>query len=91
MLKKVEKYKEGKKIKDSDLLKEMSRQGHRYLEMGIINHAEAISYLSFRNAMRFIHRDLLHVRTRTGEKTFDPFDVLHSFIQRLYDLSHFTL
>ena len=87
----VHPVKEGKKIKDSDLLKEMSRQGHRYLEMGIINHAEAISYLSFRNATRFIHRDLLHVRTRTGEKTFDPFDVLHSFIQRLYDLSHFTL
>ncbi len=87
----VHPVKEGKRIKDSDLLKEMSRQGHRCLEMGIINHAESISYLSFRNAIRFIHRDFLHVRTKKEENTFDPFDRLHSFIQRLYDLSHFTV
>ena len=77
------------RIKESDLLKNMDQQGRKYLKLGLIDHIEAISHISFKNAIRFINKDVLSTKHESEEK-IDPSEKLSNFIQKLFDLSHFT-
>ncbi|MFO7598936.1 MAG: 1-acyl-sn-glycerol-3-phosphate acyltransferase [Candidatus Desulfacyla sp.] len=83
----------GKSGRDkSELLKNMNYLGQRFHKQGIINHLEAISSLSFENALRMINEDILAKSTKSeSEDDLSPAaERLSQFSQRLHELSHYT-
>ncbi len=84
----IAKEKSGKK--KSDLLKNMNYLGQRFHKLGVIEHLEAVSRLSFENAVRVINEDILSGSKKSEKDLGRANERLTSFSQRLHDLSHYT-
>lgn len=80
---------ENKSRKKEDLLKNMSYQGQRFHKLGFIDHIEAISQVTFKNAFRFINEDVLRRGGELEEGSEQAKENLLQLNQRLYELSHF--
>ena len=77
-------------MKEEAVLKKMSFLGRRLYKLGVVEQIEAVSRLTFANALAFIHKDVL---TRKGMEQ-DPdgaFEKLFQITQRIYELSHHGL
>ena len=83
----IAKEKGGKKR--SDLLKHMNYLGQRYHKLGVIEHLEAVSRLSFKNAIRVVNEDILTDAKKSEEDRSLARERLSIFSQRLHDLSHY--
>jgi glycerol-3-phosphate O-acyltransferase len=91
---------EKKGKKRSDVIKDMTYLGHRFNKQGVINHIEAVNPLNFKNAVRFINREISthrpsivsntqNIRHETPKsKAPDRMERLSNFSQRLHTLSH---
>jgi len=75
--------------KKSDLFKHMAYLGQRFHKLGVISHLEAVSRLSFENAVRIINEDILAGSRKSEEDLARANEVLSRFSQRLHELSHF--
>jgi len=75
--------------KQSDLLKNMNYLGQRYHKLGVIEHLEAVSRLSFKNAIRIVKEDVLTDEEKSEEDRTRARERLSKFSQRLHDLSHY--
>jgi glycerol-3-phosphate O-acyltransferase len=73
----------------ADLLKHINYQGLRLHKLGFIDHIEAISRLSFQNAVRFIKEDILDAQGKSEEGSAQAQERLVQLSQRLYDFSHY--
>ena len=80
---------ENKSRKKGDLLKNMNYLGLRFHKMGLIDHLEAVSRISFSNAIGFINEEILRNPEGTEENTPEPRERLSELSQRLYKLSHY--
>jgi len=80
--------------KESELLKDMNTRGLEFHKLGLIDHIEAISHITFKNAMLYINKDVLRPYHRTPEKgmpqPLEPKESLTLFGQRLYELARFS-
>lgn len=83
----IAKEKGGKK--QSDLLKNMNYLGLRFHKLGVIEHLEAVSRLSFKNAIRVVNEDVLAGEKKSEEDRSQARERLSKFSQRLHDLSHY--
>jgi glycerol-3-phosphate O-acyltransferase len=82
-------YLENKNRKKGELLKKMNYQGQRFHKLGLIDHMEAISRITFKNATRFINEDILRGEDELMEDNDQARERLLRLNQRLYELSHF--
>jgi glycerol-3-phosphate O-acyltransferase len=80
---------ENKNRKKDDLLKNMNYQGQRFHKLGLIDHMEAISRITFKNAARFINEDILRGDDELPAGGDQARERLFQLNQRLYELSHF--
>ncbi|MCD4715765.1 MAG: 1-acyl-sn-glycerol-3-phosphate acyltransferase [Desulfobacterales bacterium] len=78
-----------KSSKKGDILKNMNYMGLRFHKLGLIDHMEAISRLSFKNAIRFINEDILKGGEESEEDTRQARKRLGQLSHRLYELSHY--
>jgi len=67
----------------------MNYLGLRFHKMGLIDHLEAVSRISFSNAIGFINEEILRNPEGTEENTPEPRERLSELSQRLYKLSHY--
>jgi len=82
---------EKKDRKKTDLLKHMNYVGLQLHKLGFIDHIEAVSQLSFQNAVRFIKEEILEAQGKSEEDSAKAQEMLMQFSQRLYDLSHYKI
>ncbi len=75
---------EKKKKKKADLLKDMRDRGLLFHKLGLIDHAEAVSQISFKNALTFIKEEVLQ-----GQDKADTREKLSRMGKRIYHLSRF--
>ena len=68
----------------------MTYLGQRFHKLGVINHLEAVSRLSFENALRIINEDILAGSSRSEEDQSRASERLSKFSQRLHELSQYT-
>jgi glycerol-3-phosphate O-acyltransferase len=80
---------ENKNRKKGDLLKNMNYQGQRFHKLGLIDHMEAISQLTFKNAIRFVNEDILRGKNDLPKDSDQARERLLRVNQRLYEFSHF--
>lgn len=78
---------EGQSQKRGDLLKRMTYLGNRSYKLGAIEHEEAVSQLTFKNAISFINEGILHNRDRWGDESVRQ--ELIRLSDRLYNLAHY--
>jgi len=83
----IAKEKGGKK--QSDLLKNMNYLGLRFHKLGVIEHLEAVSRLSFKNAIRVVNEDVFTGEEKSEGDRSRARERLSKFSQRLHDLSHY--
>ncbi|MDQ1336964.1 MAG: glycerol-3-phosphate O-acyltransferase [Thermodesulfobacteriota bacterium] len=74
----------------TELLKNMNYLGQRFHKQGVINHLEAVSRLSFENALRIINQDILVHSSKSEADLSQASERLTRFSQRLHELSHYT-
>ena len=79
----------GKGTKKSDPMKTMNFLGQRFHKLGVIDHVEAISHLTFKNALKLIREDIVPPGSDSDENLDAVRDTLLEFSQKLYDLSHY--
>jgi glycerol-3-phosphate O-acyltransferase len=77
-------------VKEESLLKKMNYLGRRFYKLGVVEHIEAISRLTFMNAFAFIHKDALP-RKQLEQDADMAFENLSQISQRIYELSHHGL
>ncbi len=75
-----------KSLKQEDLLKNMNYLGLRYHKLGLIEHRESINQLSFKNALRYIQKEVTEVREISPDSSREKLSRLG---ERLYELSHY--
>ena len=80
---------ENKNKKKDDLLKNMNYLGQRFHKLGLIDHMEAISQITFKNATRFINEDVLRGDDELPEGREQAKERLLQLNQRLYELAHY--
>ena len=78
-----------KEKQKGDILKIMNTQGQQFYKLGLIDHMEAISKISFENAERFINKNILRGRNISEEKRKKAWDNLSRLSRRLYKFSHY--
>lgn len=78
-----------KSSKKGDVLKNMDYMGRRFHKLGLIDHMEAISRLSFKNAIRIINEDILKGMEKSDEGTRQTQNRLGRLSHQLYELSHY--
>jgi len=71
------------------LLKHMNYLGLRFHKLGLIDHVEAISQLSFKNALSAIKEDTSRAQGESGEDRSQARERLAQLSQRLYELSRY--
>jgi len=67
----------------------MNYLGLRFHKLGVIEHLEAVSRLSFKNAIRVVNEDVLAGEKKSEEDRSQARERLSKFSQRLHDLSHY--
>jgi len=72
-----------------ELLKNMTYLGIRFNKLGLIEHEEAISQVTFKNAIRFVNDEVLRIRRSSKEDREQAWEKLSRFSQKLYDLAHY--
>ncbi len=77
--------------KKPDLLKNMNHLGYRLHKLGLLDNLEAISQVNFKNAVRFINRDVLQGKRKSDEDRSQTLQRLSQLSQRLYELSHYRV
>ena len=65
----------------------MNYLGLRYHKLGLVEHLESVSQLSFKNAIRVINEDILFGAKRSEADRALAAERLSRLSQRLYDLS----
>jgi glycerol-3-phosphate O-acyltransferase len=79
------------KPKKGDILKNMNYMGLRFHKLGLIDHMEAVSRLSFKNAIRFINEDVLKGGEGPDEDIRQARKRLGQLSHRLYKLFHYRV
>jgi glycerol-3-phosphate O-acyltransferase len=80
---------EKKNKKGGDILKNMDYLGLRFHKLGLIDHIEAVSHITFQNAMPSIRENILGTQRGSDESLAGRGERLSRFTQKLYELSHF--
>ena len=81
--------KENKSKKGGDILKTMNYLGLRFHKMGLIDHVEAVSHITFKNAIPSIRENISEVQTGSDEAFSGGGEGLSRLSQRLNELAHF--
>jgi hypothetical protein len=76
--------------KKSELLKNMNYLGQRFHKLGVVEHLEAVSRLSFENAIRVINEDIFSGRRKSEKDSAQANETLKRFSQRLHELCNYT-
>lgn len=77
---------EGKARKRAELLKTMNYQGRQFHKLGLIDHVEAVSQITFQNAFQLIHEQIPGLKTKDEKARASALKELGDLSQRLYDL-----
>jgi glycerol-3-phosphate O-acyltransferase len=80
--------KENKTRKGGDILKNMNYLGLRFHKLGLVDHMEAISQVTFRNAIPFLEEGV-KAHINSDEDQSHGLEWLSQLTQRLYELSHY--
>ena len=80
---------ENKNKKGGDILKTMNYLGQRFHKMGLIDHVEAVSHITFKNAIPSIREIISEAQTGSEAALSGGGDGLSRVNQRLYELAHF--
>jgi glycerol-3-phosphate O-acyltransferase len=80
--------KDGKKR--SDMLKSMTYLGQRYHRLGLVDHLESISQISFKNAIRMIGEDFPLSEERSETERDHTLENLALFSKRLHQFSQYN-
>lgn len=72
-----------------DLFKNMNYLGVRLHKQGLIDHLEAVSRITFSNALAFINEDILSTPQELSESQSEALEKLSKLSQRIYELSRF--
>ncbi len=75
--------------KRGDFLKHINYLGQRFHKTGLIDHIEAISQVTFSNAINYINEEILKGYRRSSELDSNQLEKLSKFSHRLYDLCHY--
>jgi glycerol-3-phosphate O-acyltransferase len=75
--------------KSGDLLKNMNYLGLRFHKLGLIDHMEAVSQVTFKNAIPVIEEYISEGQDKSEEDGRDAWERLSRLSQRLYDFSHY--
>ncbi len=81
--------KKNRGAKSGDLLKNMSYLGLRFHKQGLIDHLESVSQVTFRNAIRYINKNILSDQTGSDGDRIQDRERLSGLSQRLYELSRY--
>jgi len=84
----IKHQKDGKKR--SDMLKSMTYLGQRYRRLGLIDHLEAVSQISFKSAIRMIEEDFPLSEGRSEAERDQPLENLSLFSKRLHQFSQYS-
>ena len=84
----IKRQKEGKKR--SDMLKSMTYLGQRYHRMGLVDHLESVSQISFKNAIRMIEEDFPLPADQPEEARLNTCENLAQFSKRLHQFSQYN-
>ncbi len=76
--------------KRTDLLKSMTNHGQRLYRLGLIDHLEAVTQITFKNALRMIEEDFPFSGNDSETDDTEPFDGLGIFSKRLHRFSQFN-
>jgi len=79
---------EQKAKKKGDMLKTMHYQGLRFHKMGLIEHPESVSQLTFQNAARYIREKVLLPPSKEEEDPSLRIERLNKFSETLDDILH---
>lgn len=79
---------ESKAVKRGSLLKNMNYMGLRFHKLGIIDHREAISQVTFENAIPVINEKIRKKNGESEEDSCPAGEKLLRLSQRLHDLAH---
>jgi len=84
----IKRQQDGKKR--SDMLKSMTYLGQRYHRMGLIDHLEAVSQITFKNAIRMIEEDFPLPEGISEEERARTLENLVQFSKRLHPFSQYN-
>jgi glycerol-3-phosphate O-acyltransferase len=84
----IKRQQDGKKR--SDMLKSMTYLGQRYHKLGLIDHLEAVSQITFRNATLMIGEDFPFSATASDSEKAQTLEDLTLFSKQLYRFSQFN-
>ncbi|MCF8128225.1 MAG: 1-acyl-sn-glycerol-3-phosphate acyltransferase [Deltaproteobacteria bacterium] len=76
--------------KRSDMLKSMTNLGQRYHKMGMIEHLEAVSQITFKNAIRMIGEDFPFSGSASESEQTRTLEKLTLFSKQLHQLSQYN-
>ena len=76
--------------KRTDLLKSMTNLGQRYYRLGLIDHIESVSQITFKNAIGMIQEDFRVSEDSSEENRNQSLENLALFGKRLHQFSHYN-
>lgn len=79
--------KQGKQVPE-DSLKQMKYLGLRFHKLGIIQHIESVSQLTFKNAIKFFKKEIMIQALDTNDQGI-PMEKIHEIGKRIYELSNY--
>ena len=80
---------EEKRKKRAELLKRMKALGAKFLESGLIDHMEAISLITFKNALSFLHEEYILAASKANLEESELMEEISRMAERLYSYSRF--
>jgi glycerol-3-phosphate O-acyltransferase len=83
--------KEKGNIKRTDLLKNMSIRGHKYFKMGLIDHREAISQITFNNAIKFFNERKLKKRKQSEQPSQTALEWATHLSKKINEMAQYGL
>jgi glycerol-3-phosphate O-acyltransferase len=72
-----------------EIFKNINYLSKRYHKMGIIEHAGAISRITFQNAVALIQKNIIQAPEKPEPKLGDEFDTISKLSKKLYDFCHY--
>ena len=84
----IKHHKDGKKR--SDMLKSMTYLGQRYHRLGLVDHLESVSQISFKNAIRMVEEDFPLSEGRSEAERDHTLEDLALFSKRLHQFSQYS-
>jgi glycerol-3-phosphate O-acyltransferase len=79
---------ESKPRRSRDLIKNMNYLGLRFHKLGLIDHMEAVSQVTFKNAIQFLNETVFQGRRTQKEGRHQAIEKVSRLSQRLYEFTH---